>query len=67
MISALLELARLLEEPRCRDVKLDGSFVRDLLENPRSESLVRAVTQLATSMASRRWRNTSNRRPSMHG
>ena len=31
-------------------VKLDGSFVRDLLENPRSESLVRAVTQLATSM-----------------
>jgi diguanylate cyclase (GGDEF)-like protein len=31
-------------------VKLDGSFVSDLLENPRSESLVRAVTQLATSM-----------------
>ena len=31
-------------------VKLDGSFVRDVLENPRSESLVRAVTQLATSM-----------------
>jgi len=31
-------------------VKLDGSFVRDLLENPRSEALVRAVTQLATSM-----------------
>jgi EAL domain-containing protein (putative c-di-GMP-specific phosphodiesterase class I) len=31
-------------------IKLDGSFIRDIVENPRSESLVRAVTQLATSM-----------------
>jgi diguanylate cyclase (GGDEF)-like protein len=31
-------------------LKLDGSFIRDIVENPRSESLVRAVTQLATSM-----------------
>jgi len=31
-------------------VKLDGSFIRDIVENPRSQSLVRAVTQLATSM-----------------
>jgi diguanylate cyclase (GGDEF)-like protein len=31
-------------------VKLDGSFIRDIAENPRSQSLVSAVTQLATSM-----------------
>jgi diguanylate cyclase (GGDEF)-like protein len=31
-------------------IKIDGSFIRDILENPRSESLVRAITQLANSM-----------------
>jgi diguanylate cyclase (GGDEF)-like protein len=31
-------------------VKIDGSFVRDLLVNPRSEALVRAIAQLTTSM-----------------
>jgi Amt family ammonium transporter len=31
-------------------IKIDGSFIRDLLENERSESLVRGIAQLATSM-----------------
>ncbi|HEY0686478.1 MAG TPA: EAL domain-containing protein [Steroidobacter sp.] len=31
-------------------LKIDGSFVRDILHNERSRSLVRAVTQLATAM-----------------
>jgi diguanylate cyclase (GGDEF)-like protein len=31
-------------------IKIDGSFIRDLLDNKRSESLVRAITQLANSM-----------------
>jgi diguanylate cyclase (GGDEF)-like protein len=31
-------------------IKIDGVFIRDLLTNPRSESLVRAVAQLANSM-----------------
>ncbi len=31
-------------------MKLDGSYVRDIVENVRSEALVRAVTTLATSM-----------------
>jgi len=31
-------------------LKIDGSFIRDILHNERSESLVRAVTQLAHGM-----------------
>jgi EAL domain-containing protein (putative c-di-GMP-specific phosphodiesterase class I) len=31
-------------------LKIDGSFIRDLLVNKRSESLVRAIAQLANSM-----------------
>lgn len=31
-------------------LKIDGSFVRDILRDPRSESLVQAVAQLARSM-----------------
>lgn len=31
-------------------IKIDGSFIRDLLENERSESLVRGIAQLATTM-----------------
>ncbi len=31
-------------------VKIDGSFVRDLLTNPRSEAMVRAVVQLARNL-----------------
>ena len=31
-------------------IKIDGSFIRDLLENERSESLVRGIAQLAHSM-----------------
>ena len=31
-------------------IKLDGSYVRDMLDNPRSEALVKAVTALAGSM-----------------
>ncbi|HEY4367648.1 MAG TPA: EAL domain-containing protein [Steroidobacteraceae bacterium] len=31
-------------------LKIDGSFVRDVLENKRSEALVRAVAQLANAM-----------------
>lgn len=31
-------------------IKIDGSFIRDILENKRSESLVRAIAQLANSM-----------------
>jgi diguanylate cyclase (GGDEF)-like protein len=31
-------------------LKIDGSFIRDILHNDRSESLVRAVTQLAHGM-----------------
>jgi predicted signal transduction protein with EAL and GGDEF domain len=32
-------------------LKLDGSFVRDLLANPRSESLVRGIAQLGRGMS----------------
>ena len=31
-------------------LKLDGSFVRDLMSNPRSESLVRGIAQLGHGM-----------------
>lgn len=31
-------------------LKIDGSFIRDILDNKRSEALVRAVAQLATAM-----------------
>lgn len=31
-------------------VKIDGSFVRDLLSNPRSDAMVRAVVQLARNL-----------------
>lgn len=31
-------------------LKIDGSFIRDILHNERSQSLVRAVTQLASAM-----------------
>ena len=31
-------------------IKIDGSFVRDVLTNPRSESMVKAVAQLARAM-----------------
>jgi diguanylate cyclase (GGDEF)-like protein len=31
-------------------IKIDGSFIRDVLENDRSESLVRGIAQLAKSM-----------------
>ena len=32
-------------------LKIDGSFVRDILKDARSESMVRAIAQLARSMA----------------
>jgi Amt family ammonium transporter len=35
---------------RVSTIKIDGSFIRDLLVNKRSESLVRAIAQLANSM-----------------
>jgi EAL domain-containing protein (putative c-di-GMP-specific phosphodiesterase class I) len=31
-------------------IKIDGSFIRDVLENERSESLVRGIAHLAHSM-----------------
>src|SRR5271165_5617808 len=31
-------------------IKIDGSFVRDVLTSPRSESMVKAVAQLARAM-----------------
>ncbi|HYM34669.1 MAG TPA: EAL domain-containing protein, partial [Steroidobacteraceae bacterium] len=31
-------------------IKIDGSFIRDLLENERSESLVRGIAHLANAM-----------------
>src|SRR5678815_315016 len=31
-------------------IKLDGSYVRDVLTNPRSQALVRAIVQLAEAM-----------------
>jgi len=31
-------------------VKIDGSFVRDIIDNPRSESMVKAIAQLAKVM-----------------
>ncbi len=31
-------------------LKIDGSFVRDVLKDPRAESMVRAIAQLAHSM-----------------
>ena len=31
-------------------LKIDGSFVRDVLHNPRSESMIKAIAQLAKSM-----------------
>ena len=31
-------------------LKIDGSFVRDALSNPRSEAMVKALAQLARSM-----------------
>jgi predicted signal transduction protein with EAL and GGDEF domain len=32
-------------------LKIDGSFVRDVLRDPRAESMVRAIAQLARSMS----------------
>jgi predicted signal transduction protein with EAL and GGDEF domain len=32
-------------------LKIDGSFVRDVLKDPRAESMVRAIAQLARSMS----------------
>ncbi len=32
-------------------LKIDGSFVRDILKDPRSESMVQAITQLAHTMS----------------
>ncbi len=32
-------------------LKIDGSFVRDILKDPRSESMVRAIAQLARTMS----------------
>jgi len=40
----------LLNTLKVSTLKIDGSFIRDLLVNKRSESLVRAIAQLANSM-----------------
>ncbi len=32
-------------------LKIDGSFVRDILKDPRTESMVRAIAQLARGMS----------------
>jgi EAL domain-containing protein (putative c-di-GMP-specific phosphodiesterase class I) len=32
-------------------LKIDGSFVRDILKDPRAESMVQAIAQLARSMS----------------
>ena len=38
---------------RCRSsmLKIDGSFVRDVLNDPRAESMVQAIAQLARAMS----------------
>ena len=52
MISApgLSSLAYLRQLPVTM-LKIDGSFVRDILKDPRAESMVRAIAQLARSMS----------------
>ena len=39
-----------LKSLRVNCVKIDGSFVHDMIENPRSEAMVRAIAQLAQDM-----------------
>jgi diguanylate cyclase (GGDEF)-like protein len=45
-LSSLTQLQHL----QFSSLKIDGAFIRDLLHNERSQSLVRAVTQLAAAM-----------------
>jgi len=40
-------------------IKIDGSFVRDAVTNGRSESMIKAIAQLAKVMCMETMRNTS--------
>ena len=40
-----------LKDLHVQRVKIDGSFVRDIVTNPRSEAMVRAVVQLASNLS----------------
>ena len=42
-----------LKELSVNHVKIDGRFVRDIIENPRSESMIKAIAQLARNMGMR--------------
>jgi EAL domain-containing protein (putative c-di-GMP-specific phosphodiesterase class I) len=45
-LSSLMHLKELL----IQQIKIDGSFIRDLLSNPRSEALVRALVLIAQQL-----------------